>query len=253
MGRTTAAMVLAGCLLAIPSGNASAQSAFDRDYYVTLGGGGQSGSTTFADETTFREYDEDGRIIFTGSVGSISFFDISAGRRFKGRWTAGLGFHKGSKTGDGILVIGAPHPLFFGRARDTSLAIGGLRRDEHATHLQIGYLWDLAERLQLHVTGGPSFFRVKQVVVVDATFQEVGPPFTAIVATPNVATRSKNSVGANLGADVAYRFYDRDRVSLGAGLFLRYTGASAEIGILNSEVASSPGGFQYGLNLRAGF
>ena len=252
MGRTTA-MAMVGCLLVALVGNASAQTAADCDYYVTIGGGGQSGSTTFADERVFTEYDEEGRLIFNGNVGSMSFFDISAGRRVSERWTVGLAFHTGSKTGSGIVAMGVPHPLFFGRPRDTSVAVAGLERDEQATHVQIGYLWDVADKVQVHIVAGPSFFRVKQAVVGDATFLEVGPPFTAIVATPNVVTRSESAIGAHLGADVSYRFYDMDRVSLGAGAFLRYAGASASIRILDADVKSSPGGFQYGLNIRTTF
>jgi hypothetical protein len=252
MGRTTA-MLMAGCLVAALGGEASAQTGADRDYYVSVSGGKQSGSSSFADERTFTVYDEPGTIIFSGNVGSPTIFDIAAGRRITGRWTGGLAFHKGSKSGSGILVVGVPHPLFFGRARDTSEAVGGLRREEQATHLQVGYRWDVADKVEVHIVGGPSFFRVKQTVVTDATFEEVGPPFTNITTAPVFGTRSKNAVGAHIGADASYWFYEQDRFILGAGLFLRYAGASANMQLLDNEVKSSPGGFQYALGLRVGF
>lgn len=242
-----------GCLLAILGGEAAAQSLSERDYYVSIGGGKQSGSTTFADERTFIQYDEPARILLNGDVGSLSFFDIAVGRRIKGRWTGGLAFHKGSKSGGAVLVVAVPHPLFFGRARDVSVAVGGLRRDEHATHLQIGYRWEPADKIQVHVVGGPSFFRVKQQVVVEAPFQEVGVPFTAITTVPVLGVRAKNAVGGHIGVDGSYRFYDHDRFSLGAGLFLRFAAAATDLQILDNEVESNPGGFQFGLNLRAGF
>jgi hypothetical protein len=252
MGRTTA-IVMVGCLLVALGGDVSAQTGADRDYYVSVYGGGQTGSSSFADERTFTVYDEPGRIIFSGNVGSLSFFDIAAGRRITGQWTGGLAYHRGSKSGSGIVVVGVPHPLFFGRGRDTSEAVSGLEREEQATHIQLGYLWDLADRIQLHVTGGPSFFSVKQTVVTDATFTEVGPPFTRIVTAPVFGTRSKSAVGANIGADVSYRFYEQERFTLGAGLLLRYAGASANMQLLDNEVKSSPGGFQYAAGLRFGF
>lgn len=252
MVRTTA-MVVAGCLIVALGGTASAQTGSERDYYVSVSGGRQAGSTDIADEREFTAYDEPGRIIVTGSVPSMSFFDIAAGRRITGQWTAGLAFHKGSKNGSAILVVGAPHPLFFGRARDESLAVGGLKREEHATHVQIGYLWDAADKIQVHVVGGPSFFRVKQTMVADATFDEVGPPFTSITIAPVLVARSKHVVGAHVGADVSYRFLEQDSYTLGAGLFLRFAGASAELQALDSDIKSSPGGFQFGIGIRVGF
>ena len=252
MSRTTA-VLMAGCLCVTLGAEAAAQTGSERDYYASVSGGKQSGSTTFADERQFTVYDEPGRIIFNGTVGAPAFFDIAVGRRITGQWTGGLAFHKGSKTGSGILVVGVPHPLFFGRGRDTSEAIGGLKREEHATHLQIGYRWDVAEKVQVHVVGGPSYFRVKQTVVTDATFAEVGPPFTSITSTPTLGTRAKNVWGGHVGADVSYWFYDADQFMLGAGLFLRYAGAPADLQILENEVKSSPGGFQYAIGLRVGF
>lgn len=252
MGRTTA-MLMAGALMVTLAGEAAAQSGSDRDYYVTIGGGGQSGSTTFADERAFTLYDEPGIIRFNGSVGSLSFFDISVGRRITGQWTGGAAFHRGTKTGSGILVVGVPHPLFFGRARDRSESVEGLKREEHATHIQLGYLWEATDKITVHVVAGPSFFRVKQAVVTDASFTEVGPPFTSINVTSNVATRAKNVVGGHIGVDGSYRFYEAGPTALSAGAFLRYAGASADLQILDNEQSQSPGGFQYGLNLRLGF
>lgn len=252
MRRTTAMMVV-GLLLVTLGGEAAAQTASGRDYYFSFGGGGQSGSTSFEDERVFTEYDEQGRLIVNGSVGSLSFFDIAVGRRITGSWTLGLAFHKGSKTGSGLVVVGVPHPLFFDRARSDSKTVEGLKRDEHATHLQLGYLWDATEKIQVHVVAGPSFFRVKQATVTEASVSEVGPPYTSVNATYNIGTRSKNVVGGHIGVDGSYRFYDHDRFSLGAGAFLRYAGASADLQILDNEVKSSPGGFQYGVNLRVGF
>jgi hypothetical protein len=40
---------------------------------------------------------------------------------------------------------------------------------------------------------------------------------------------------------------------MGAGGFLRYAGASAELQILDSAIKSSPGGLQLGIGLRFGF
>lgn len=249
MGRTTA-MLMAGALVATLAGEAAAQSAPNRDYFVTIGGGGQSGSTTFADERTFTVYDEPGRFIIDGSVGSLAFFDIQAGRRITGPWTASVAFHRGTKSGTGILAVGVPHPLFFDRARSVSESVDGLKREEHATHVQLGYLWEATDKIAVHFVAGPSFFRVKQALVTDVAFTEVGPPFTAITVQRTVNTRAKNVVGGHVGVDGSYRFYDADQFAIGAGAFLRYAAASADLQLLDNEVESNPGGFQYGLNLR---
>jgi hypothetical protein len=252
MNRTTALLV-AGALLVALVGEASAQMGPDRDYYVSVSGGRQTGTTDLSDQRTFTIYDEPGTIIVNGTVGSLSFFDLAVGRRITGGWTVGLGFHRGTKDGSSVVVMGVPHPLFFGRGRDRSEAVGGLAREEHATHLQIGYLWDLTDELQLHVVGGPSFFRVKQISVTDVQFSEVGPPFDQINIAVNVTTRSKNVTGGHVGADLTYRFYETDRFAMGAGGFVRWTGASAELTFLDSAITSNAGGFQYGVGLRFGF
>lgn len=249
MGRTTA-MLMAGALMVTLAGEAAAQSGPNRDYFATIGGGGQSGSTTFADQRTFTVYDEAGRFIIEGSVGSLAFFDIQVGRRISGPWTGSVAFHRGTKTGSGLLAVGVPHPLFFGRPRSRSDEVGGLKREEHATHIQLGYRWQATDEISVHVVAGPSFFRVKQALVTDVAFTEVGPPFTSINIQSTVNTRAKNVVGGHVGVDGSYRFYDADQFAIGAGAFLRYAAASASLQLLDNEVESNPGGFQYGLNLR---
>jgi hypothetical protein len=65
--------------------------------------------------------------------------------------------------------------------------------------------------------------------------------------------REDSPVGFNIGADVAYNLYTRDRIKVGAGLFLRYAGASADVVVLDDVVDSDVGGLQVGFGVRTRF
>jgi hypothetical protein len=110
----------------------------------------------------------------------------------------------------------------------------------------------LNDRISVHVLLGPSFFTVSQDVVEDVTLVEAAP-FTTVNATANVVERKESPVGFNIGADVAYNAYTRDRLKVGAGMFLRFAGASADLQVFDNTVESELGGFQIGFGVRTRF
>ncbi len=60
-------------------------------------------------------------------------------------------------------------------------------------------------------------------------------------------------MGFNIGVDGTYKLYETPTMKLGAGMFLRYAGASGKIQILNNVVDSDVGGLQIGFGGRLRF
>lgn len=255
MTHTKSFLAAAVALLLIASATpASAQvgpSWIDRGYF-NFNIGFESTSGTLTDSTTFTLYDESGTRTIEQNVDSGSFFDFSVGSRVWNNVSVGIGYHRGANSSEASGTVSVPHPLIFNSSRAASVAAGDLDRTEQAFHIQLGYMVPVNEALSVHVTVGPSFFRLKQDVLADVTFTEVAP-FNTVDVSGVTAERSDSAVGVNAGVDVAYILSESDAYKIGAGVFLRYAGASARITVIENEVDTDVGGLQFGLGLRVRF
>ncbi len=223
--------------------------------YAHLNIGFETSSGTLTDATTFRRPNdtENGTLAVSSNVDSGAFIDFGAGWRVWENVSVGLGFHRGSTSGEGALEASVPNPFLTDRPRNVAISISDLDRTEHAWHLLFGYMLPVNEELSVHFTLGPSFFRLKQEVVSDATYTEGAFPFTTVTATPVVSERTDSATGFNIGLDATYKLYETPTMKLGAGAFLRYAGASGKIQILNNVVDSDVGGLQIGFGGRLRF
>jgi hypothetical protein len=77
--------------------------------------------------------------------------------------------------------------------------------------------------------------------------------FATPVATVTVTEEKKSVVGYNVGADATYIFWQNDDVRIGAGGFVRFTGANADIPVLGTNVETKLGGVQFGFGGRVRF
>ena len=256
------ALTLAVCLFLVGSAQDAAaqfgQPWTDRGYF-NFNIGFETTSGTLSDARIFRlpndaEFPEDGSLSVQSGVDSGSMIDFSGGTRVWENVSVGIGFHRGSTSGEGTVLGSIPHPVNFNEHRSVSLGVSELDRTEQAWHLTVGYMYPVNEEFSVHVTLGPSFFRLKQEVVTDLAITEVNPPaFTTVNATPTVTERTDSAVGFNIGVDGTYKLYENSNVKIGAGMYLRYAGASAKIQILNNEVDSDVGGLQIGFGARVRF
>ncbi len=224
----------------------------DRGYF-NINLGFDSGSDTLADDMPFTLYAEPANKGVAAGVDSGAFFDFSVGSRVWQNVSVGIGFHRGSSSGDATVTARVPNPIFFDRPRNVDLGVSELDRRERAFHIQVGYMLPINDDVSVHVFGGPSFFNVKQDVVSDVTFSEGPFPFATVGASAVVSERSDSAVGGNIGADVTYKVYETPDFKLGAGAFLRYSGASADIQLLQNTVDSGMGGLQIGFGARVRF
>lgn len=248
------AVMLMVCGFLAVSVHASAQTTewADRGYVnVNFGVGGATSDVS--DARDFSIYQETGRIAVEGDVDAGAFFDLAGGARVWRNVSVGLAYYRASSDGDAIVRGTVPHPVFFGRDREFSTEVRGLERTVNGTHLSVGYMFIVNDKVDVLAYAGPSFFSVSQEVVSDVQIAETGSPFTSLVVNPVVSKRKDSPVGGHFGADVTYRIYETGSVKLGAGAFLRYSKATAEFDGLASPVKNDVGGFQFGFGLRTRF
>ena len=248
------ALLVTVCLLvALSARTATAQTVrewTDRGY-ANVNVGFESGSSDLSDSGTFTLYDETGSISVAQAIESGALFDFSVGARVWRNVSVGIGFHTGTNHNDAAVTASVPDPVVFDRPRSVSTTVPELKRNERAFHIQLGYMLPLSDRFNVHILGGPSFFHLKQEVVEALDVTESG----GFRATPAVADRNDSSVGINIGADVAYSFYEQNNVKVGAGMFLRWTGSTGHVFVLrnSADQDSDVGGFQIGFGGRVRF
>jgi hypothetical protein len=246
--------LLCACALAAPQPvSAQIGQPWQDRGYANLNVGFETASGVLTDARSIVVYEEGGSISSTVNYDSGTLFDFAIGSRVWRNVSAGIAFHRDPSTGSGTVTGSIPHPLDPGSPRALALNVDDLKRSEQAFHLQVGYMLLLMDRVDVHVTLGPSFFRVNQDVIDSVAFQEVGGDFTTVNGTAQVSERSDSAVGFNIGADVTYRIHDAGDWKVGAGMFLRHAGATAEIRLSEQTVESDAGGFQIGFGVRTRF
>ena len=249
--RFAAAMVLAGTVALIPSG-VSAQTD-DSRFYINVNGAFEPGSQTYADDGTFRLYDETGRLSVSSEVSSGAVLDVAAGVRVTGGFTVGLGFHRTSSSDAATVTGAAPHPVFFDRPRAFSQTLDALTRTEQALHLSVGYVLLLGEKLDVHITAGPSQFRFAQQVPGSVTIAETGSALTSVLATVAVEQRKRNAWGGHVGADFSYPVFETGATTFRLGAYMRYAAASSDFPVVTNTVTTKLGGVQIGAGVRVRF
>lgn len=205
------------------------------------------------DSKQYTLYDEPATTNVNTKWTSGSFFGGGVDFRVIKNLTVGVSYHQETNTTDAAITGTVPHPLFFNRNRSFTSTAGGLVRRENATHLTIGWIVPIGTKLDILVTGGPSFFRLEQDVVSDVVIAERGGDFSEVVVQPTVVTQKRSVTGYNAAADATYIFWQNDRVRLGAGGFIRFTGATTEVRMLANDVETDVGGVQFGFGFRIRF
>ena len=102
------------------------------------------------------------------------------------------------------------------------------------------------------VSAVSSFFRVKQDLVNNLTTEEGPPPLfgTVTISSVQLVDASKWATGVSAGIDATYLVTKK----IGAGGFVRWAGASADVPVAGGgSVSIDAGGFQLGAGLRYRF
>jgi hypothetical protein len=253
MNKSVVVLLIASSVFAGSAGVASAQATATDRGYINIGWGVESGSSAMTDTTTATIYEESGTITSSSTFSSGSLFDVGVGLRVWRNLTVGVAYHQEQNDTNGTLTGSIPSPVFFNRPRTLNAEVPGLERKEAAAHLVFGWWVPLSDKIDVMVSGGPSFFRINQDTVSDVEIGEAGGDFSTVVADPQITRRAKSVTGFNLGADATYIVWSNDSVRVGAGGFIRFTHASTDIEMLATSQPTDVGGIQFGFGGRIRF
>lgn len=160
--------------------------------------------------------------------------------RVAGHFSVGVTVSSLMAAHDGGVSAALPHPFFFRTPRTVTGTASGLSRDELAAHVQGIYALQPRAGVDVALSAGPSFFRVRQDVVADIAFSDLYPYDTAAFTSAMTQRVSANAIGYNAGADVSVRLSRH----AGVGGGVRFSRAVVALAVPNGggTVAADAGG-----------
>lgn len=236
-------LTLAFALLALAS-PAFAQSRF----FVSVNGAWQATANDFEDSSTMTVNAEEGEQSLDYRVKAAPTFDVSGGMRLNARFTVGAGVSRFSVSTPAHFTASVPHPFFFNRDRTVEADFDNADRQELAVHAQVRWLMPLGDRLELALSAGPSFFKVRQQFPLP-NYGEAYPYDTLEVVSVVAEISSGSTVGFNVGGDVSY-FFARN---VGVGGLVQFSGATLDMDVEDRDVTVKAGGLRVGAGIRVRF
>ncbi|MGE0702418.1 MAG: hypothetical protein AB7F99_08100 [Vicinamibacterales bacterium] len=238
-------VLLLSALMAIAAQPAFAQGPWLGRARLGLSAGLQPEAKGFSQVSTLVEYVEPAPLTISRDEGGAPFFDIGVAFPLAGRLGGSVALSALSTDGAATLQAGIPHPFFFDALRPISGNVN-IQRNELAVHAGVGVLVG-GGPLDLIVSGGPSFFRVRQDVVTAVDYEEAYPYDSASFVSATLSEASASKVGYHAALDLTWRF---SRV-WGLGALVRY--ARAEVPLVAGDIEAEPmkvGGLQAAAGLR---
>jgi hypothetical protein len=218
--------------------------------FFSVNGLGQAGDGELIDQSQSQTvYGETGTVSASQGVPlAAGVLDFGGGFR-SDRFGVGAAFTTSNSTNTGVAVASIPHPFISNRPRTSTTDIDGLEHKERVLHLQAYYFAPVAEKAEIGLFIGPSFYSVTQdYVTVPSGFTE-SSGFDTVSVPFGHATASDSQLGYNLGAEATYKLTP----SVGAALLFRFTRASAELDLGGQPVTVNVGDVQFGGGLRFRF
>jgi hypothetical protein len=185
---------------------AFAQAVPSRRVAVDLTVGSAAPATTFTQSVTFEQYSETGSL--TSAYSAPHTLSIDGGvtvRLWHGLGVEVAGSHFRA-SGDAQVAASIPNPLVFNQPRDIS-GTAPLTHAENVVHVDAAYWIQIAPKLSVIVSGGPSFFRVTQDFVTDVTYSETFPYTTATYESADTTTEHGSATGFNVAVGAGYRLF----------------------------------------------
>jgi len=246
------AMLCAGIVLA-PTDLHAQMLTWDDQGFVAFNLGLQAQSRSFTETSTPEIYGENALITVPHSVGGGVLVDLAGGYRVWRNLAVTLGYSRSGDSETSTLAAEIPSPLAFGLHRNASAGTGELNHRESAVHIHALWMIPASDKIEIGVFAGPSFWSIKQdfVSLSTADLQEGPPPFNTVdIRSVAIVEESEGAVGFTIGVDGTYLVTPR----YGAGVFIRYAGASADMTTPGGGTLTvDAGGFQLGVGLRVRF
>jgi len=229
----TAAIVL---LALGRAAQASAQATAERDRIrISVNGGVQLSSIAF-DTSAMRAVYLENAIIDTSYKTRVGpAVDGGVSVRIAGNVGVGVTVSAFTATHDANVSAAIPHPFFFKTPRTVTGTATGLRRDELVAHLLGIYAFRPTANVDVFVSAGPSFFRVRQAVVDDVSFRDTYPYDTPTFTSAASQRVSGQRTGFNAGADIGLRLSRH----AGVGGSVRFSRAVVSLVMPNSTATTS--------------
>ena len=251
--KLTIALCMMISMVAVSESRAQVLKWEDRGF-ININLGVQTGSHDFTESWSPSIYGEAASISTAHKIDGGTLFDLSGGLRVWGNVGVGGGYSRFSTNESPTVSAQIPNPLFFGRPRSASVQAGSLDHSESVVHLQVLYMLPASRKIDVALSGGPSFFHVAQDLIsedITSSLAEGAAPFSSVTITSvPIVRQKKTATGFNIGADVTYLVTQK----LGAGVFLRYSAASVDLPTAGGgRVSVDVGGFQIGLGARVRF
>ncbi len=222
---------------------------------VYVNGSYQASSRQYETETSLRTYGEQARLSTREEFGGGGHVDVGGSLRVWRGLVLGASFTQVRDSGSAEVTGTVPHPIVAERDRTIPPQTPSLARRERGTHAYLA--WRISLRsLEVELSAGPSYFSLRQGVVVNLTPTEVvGPPFAEVGLHVDLGEHTRSGVGYNAGIDVTYMFTAATRIpQVGIGYFVRVTGGTVSLPITaDTRRRVAVGGVQTGAGLRLRF
>jgi hypothetical protein len=213
---------------------------------LSISAGLQPDAKGFSQTSTLTEYVEPAPISVTRGEGGAPIFDIGVAFPVAGPVGVSVAFSALNTDGVATLDAGIPHPFFFDALRQIRGDVN-IQRTEMALHAGLAYLVAAGGPVDVIISGGASYFRVRQDLVTDVEFAEEYPYESADFVSASLSEANEAKLGYHAAVDVTWRL---SRV-WGVGALLRY--AAADVPLLAGgveAVSEKAGGFQAAAGLR---
>ena len=243
-----AALVFAIVLAGMPRPAAAQARAWPERIWISVSGGVQPAANSFEDAFELSLNAETGKVSVAYPVKSGATVAGAGGVRVWKRLTVGVGVTRYSRQEEAAIDALLPHPFFDNHFR----AVHGtapVTRTETGTHLLIGWMLPLADRVRVLITAGPSALNVRQTFVTGVEFSETFPYDTAAFTRGTTANATATAAGFNAGADVFWMFSRH----AGAGGLLQVARARVNLRNGSRTIPLDAGGAQIGAGLRVVF
>lgn len=258
-----AVWLAAAAMLAAPAPVHAQAPAGESRAFITVNGGLQALTSSFSEDIVFAEAggpyqpllssaaaQEQARLQTDYRFRSGPVFDAGGAVRVAPYFALGVGVSRFDVEETATVSAQVPHPLFFDRDRSISGDSPPLTRRETAVHLQALVVMPATPSFTVTVFGGPTLFEVEQQLVTDVNFTHAYPYNTADFSDAVASPQSADTVGFNVGADVAYYFTG----NFGVGWLTRYSRAMVEVPSAGGETLDiEVGGLHTALGLRVRF
>jgi hypothetical protein len=175
-------------------------------------------------------------------------FDIGGGYR-NNRYGVGIAYTRFKSTNSAAISGAIPHPLFFDQPRTVSSTLEGLEHTEHVVHLQAYYFVPVAEKMDVGVFIGPSFFSVKQDYVTGLGAFVESADFSSVSIPVGRGTAKDSPVGFNIGGELTYSVTP----NIAGAFMLRFSRANADLNFEGVAVEWKAGDVQVGGGVRLRF